>query len=72
MTHTYAELAVSPATHAEIKALLQAAGYGHALAYHLPFQKRGEKMRAYWVLAEFYQPPMPRVLNNPFDWRKTA
>lgn len=31
MTHTYAELPVSPAAHAEIKAALITAGYGHAI-----------------------------------------
>ena len=37
-----------------------------------PFFKRGVKMRAYWVLAQFYRAPRPRVINNPFEWRKQA
>ena len=37
-----------------------------------PFFKRGVKMRAYWVLAQFYRAPRPRVISNPFEWRKQA
>ena len=42
------------------------------IQHRLPFFTRGEKLRAYWVRSEFYRAPVPRVFNNPFNWKATT